>query len=912
LSTTVALRIEWGSIFIYSPLPTHNLHFDWNGHLDVFDGRLTRLEQIEFWGAFGPSRERTTELSDNSWRSAVEPGAAWNLEGVIATIEAGASCRVRLVLGAGSHEFTLEELTTSGQLVYPCGPKYSAVNIVVTLVSDSGEVSAVSRIDGDVLVAAGPLDFQGVECVREFYRTPYAWVAPGTVTHVAFENSVESTLGEQEVHGRAKAMIYNPAGGDSPEGLLWHEMPFRIRFNGHEVCATRKLFEHFRDCQLVKELEFDLPPSMFRRGENRLEFENLDAHAYLLLNRVVLEPAESQPSPTLNTGPEILRDTVLTGIDLGTVTPENGEIDRLLEDMVRRDMGRYVLFRTELHHADEADWRRWFEFCRAHGMVFSLYEIQRDPLIYLQTPMNDRVSIETKIELAQRYGGECFLGVHHHECSNLAYGWGEAEPLELRRSRSMKDASEAFVRRMRDEYDFDNAPRIHGEAAPLFQYNYEAGVDICMAETQTGNTTYLLAAARGAAAAYGKERWGVHVACHLHKQPQNETDGIIWGLNLCLGYLHGARIVYDEEALYVMFHGVHQSYFDALTRDRQERMIAFQRFAAQHPQRGTSRVRFGLLQGNHACITGGLNVGETPVKVWGGLGPESESWGYGPSENGWRLADVFLPGVFLAPIPVDRSRMRRWMSGTPHGPCDVLPAKTALEVLENYACLFLWDWNSMTPEIYRELEAYVEDGGTLFLGLPQLSTHVHREFLGNMEDLALLRDGDFSDFLGFRVRGKGASVREIEYSGQRYCIQNEAKEPEITSADLEVTAADVTILAECDGGRPALLSRRRGRGEVVTLGLWNYPGSEALLDFTRAVVQSLARAHQGDIVVEGKESIHWACYEDEGKRTLYLVDTDWTEDGCEEECQIQTGGGQRPHSVTVSHAEVTVVDLGRS
>ena len=32
----------------------------------------------------------------------------------------------------------------------------------------------------------------------------------------------------------------------------------------------------------------------------------------------------------------------------------------------------------------------------------------------------------------------------------------------------MKDAAEAFVRRMRDDFDFDNAPRIHGERFHYF------------------------------------------------------------------------------------------------------------------------------------------------------------------------------------------------------------------------------------------------------------------------------------------------------------------------------------------------------------------------------------------------------------------------------------------------------------
>jgi hypothetical protein len=69
------------------------------------------------------------------------------------------------------------------------------------------------------------------------------------------------------------------------------------------------------------------------------------------------------------------------------------------------------------------------------------------------------------------------------------------------------------------------------------------------------------------------------------------------------------------------------------------------------------------------------------------------------------------------------------------------------------------------------------------------------------------------------------------------------------------------------------------------------------------------RADRGDIVVEGKESIHWACYDDAGTRTLYLVDTDWTEEGSGSDCLVQWDGGKRSQSVTVTHAGVSVVEV---
>ncbi len=71
------IRIEWGSVFAYSPLASHNLPFKWDGSIEVIDGRVLSLQQIEFWGCFGPSRERYVPVEGNRWKSRGEPGADW-------------------------------------------------------------------------------------------------------------------------------------------------------------------------------------------------------------------------------------------------------------------------------------------------------------------------------------------------------------------------------------------------------------------------------------------------------------------------------------------------------------------------------------------------------------------------------------------------------------------------------------------------------------------------------------------------------------------------------------------------------------------------------------------------------------------------------------------------------------------
>jgi len=916
----INIRIEWGSVFTYSPLASHNLNFNWDGSIEVVGGKVLSLQQIEFWGCFGPSRERYVPVEGNWWKSKISLAAGWGYEGVIAGLEARKDSIIKFCLAGKVYEFTPEQLLQSKKLVYHCGSKYSAVDIIIRLAGydeydyTKNEIEQEANEQNIFRAMLECADFKGAVSIDTFYRTNYAWIAPGRAAETEFIYKKPVGAGGLPVNGRIKAIICDKNLGESAGNLLWRRMKYEVLVNGEQVLKGQTLFNHFRSCQMVKEIQLAIPAQLLHTGKNVIRIKNLDNSCFLLINRLVLgssKKTEKNPARTKSTA------SLITGIDIDTAAPENGEIDFLLEEMVNRNMGRYVLFRTELHYAGEEDWKRWFEFCRTNKIYFSLYELQADPLIYSQEPQNDPLNIQQKIKLAKKYGREFFFGVHHHERSNLTYGWGNAEPLKARQSRSMKDAKNAFVMRMKEDYSFDNAPRIHGEAAPLFHYNYEAGIDICMAETMCGNTTFLLAAARGAARAYQKSLWGVHTACHLHKLPQDEANGVMWSQNLCLSYIYGARVVYDEESLYTMFHGRHWSYYDKLPRDRQNRLIAFNEFVEENPRSGKPRVSFGLLQGNYSCISGGLSCGEQPVKVWGRLGPETDVWSYGPPESGWKLADVFLPGVFLAPIPQRADKLRRWFSGTPYGQCDVLPAGAPEDVLKKYRCLFLWDWNTMTDEIYHNLKDYVESGGCLFLGLPQLSTHTQREFLKGMDDLVLFRDGDFSDFLGFEVAGKGGAVSDIRFlsdsagdgsffpEGKQYPVQNNSDETAICSARLKLV--DAKVVAECSDGAPALLARQCGRGRVLTLGLWNYPGATAIMEFMRDVARAMAEAHQGDIRLEGSQDINYAVYQDGEQRKVYLLNTDWTEEGRKVKCDLTVG--ERRLEVEVSQDNVTVVGV---
>jgi hypothetical protein len=64
----------------------------------------------------------------------------------------------------------------------------------------------------------------------------------------------------------------------------------------------------------------------------------------------------------------------------------------------------------------------------------------------------------------------------------------------------------------------------------------------------------------------------------------------------------------------------------------------------------------------------------------------------------------------------------------------------------------------MTAEIYEKMKAYVADGGRLILSVAHLNTQDKRG-----EEIQLLNDGRYSDFLGFDVVGLSTTNDGVKF-----------------------------------------------------------------------------------------------------------------------------------------------------
>jgi len=640
------------------------------------------------------------------------------------------------------------------------------------------------------------------------------------------------------------------------------------------------------------------------------------ASSSALLQQVVDVPAEEFP--------------LCCGYDLGPCTTANGDVDRVLQMMVDERQGNYVLFRTELNPTTREDWVRWITFCRDNGIYYSHFDHVPEAYEFETEGPFETMPVSELVALSKEIGGPYFLGVHIHERSNLVYGWGVKEPIEQRRNRTMKDAHQAYVDRIgRDFEGHGECGRVLGEGAPVFHYDYEAGVDIAMAESPCGNTVLLLAAIRGASRAYGKKLSGFHVACHVHQQPKWRENAVMWSQCLCLGYMYGLNIMYDEESALLTSHGDEYGFNDPIPTDRRRRMQAFNFYARSHPRLGSPAVRTAFLQGNHSVITAGLSITPpTGVSVWGRLGPETSEWNYSTPEKGLEYVDVFLPGVWLAPIAQDPHSIRRWLSGTPFGSIDLVPATTSASVLQPYDLLFLLDWNTMTDDIYQALKSFVEAGGTLVTSLAQLSTLETRRHLARMEELNLIRSGDLRDLFGVEVKGRAETVARIRGAeaseflgprwmpGQGYSVGTAATDDPPVGAAHVVNRGAAVLAVDEDSGKPLLVENRVGKGRAFLFTFWNYPGNDRLQAFVRDCVKAAAEAAEGPVRVRGNPDVHFVAYDEGSTTRLLLLNTDWTEEGRKGGCTVCVDGCEMPVDVkqdelttVLKHAEAVFVPL---
>lgn len=867
--TEKTVSIIWGRSSNYVPGST--VPFNWDGTMTVENGKASHLDHLHYkftqwcqamevqepiydkdWAL--PSRRRGSYLS---WRSDTEPGSAGTLEGLRLTVAGDENTVIRIVFKCTGIAFSLGSLMKKERLTFHVGEQYSGCPIEVFLGHDArARVSKAtfSRLlaeDGKDGFMLEPDDFAGGKCVT-FHSLYGLELLPGASSEAALPETLARKSGDCPVRLQITQNL-GYTGAFTEDRVTLTVTVGKVTKTVSHVFTNRLFLPKMDDIYVYL-------PWEEMNGAVRIGFE--DGHYPLVIHRVCFGadvPSLADELRGLPPLPAVRR--FHTGAENDLLTHENGEVDFFLDVLKEQEIGDFVMIRERNAIAPDDVITRWANKIKAYG--------------FLCTTSGGP---ERTVTLLKSLLGDAYYGEHGHEISNLIYGWGDAEPVENRIGRTVPACMQSYLKRM-------SAYKIIGQAIPMQFLDYESGADVVMSEIPGAHATLVLCGARGAAKAYGKTLWGVHIANHVTRAPLDECHVRRLEIVLYQSWLFGAGIAYDEEVAFKYNHDTLYSYSDAIpTAYRRIYQMMFH--YANSIALGEPIVENGFLIGNGDVLTGGASSGPytEPPKFWGQFGPETRAWEYDTPESGWKLADVFLPGVWLYPVKQEKEKIRLFFSGTPHGQVDLIPAFAKADVLSKYQLLVLPGWNTMTPEICDNLIAYAKQGGSLLLCAAQCSEHTERDFLLEKRDFKLYNGGDLSALAGVVIGQVSGTVRTAVFDGRTFDFGGGVP-------GVEVTLKGAEVLAYADDGRPILVRNRIGRGSVTMLTVGEYWGSPALEAFGREVLASAIRRKRSAVTIGGDVSdVDFHRFTYPGGERVVLVNTDWSEEENVKDVTVRYGG----------------------
>jgi len=938
-------RIDFGYRHLYSSTHYHPKYI-WDGKINVENGIIEKVYGLEYpdqvvtkisdfisnpYGFYAQSKSaKETLLEGNSFNCTTRR----NVAGIRIEADVNENTVFHFETVSFSASFTAGEIIEKGRLWYRFGPKY--VGGYVTVTKNGYLWYRPEEKPGEIIFNEDELNLP----LNNFARMNLAFLKPQEKVKVTADISPKKKdVKELLIHLVAMAAPeYNPEN----EGHVNGDIPYEIIVDGKKVLDCVRYYR--RHDMHVQMLEDDWRRIPIDEGRHDIEIKNKSEKLYLAISRITLKECEfnhgelSVPEWKLKNEPitasvfaanegtikvtyadktetvecvkgwnEFIINTEKTGVievktaidskffesydiaeekypvkvgyDL-TVVPhdKNGYLDYLLNYTHRTRLGNFVMFRDFRGIVERApDGKEikagWTDYLRKNNVYSSA-------CLYFE-------------DGAYASGGkEMFTECGTHELSGIVY---VPFPDNACENVDMKSASERFIGRYKEKVDLIHNLNLEagfGEASGGARYGYLAGVDFTRAETIAGIQMPLLSKVRSASEALGNGRWGAHIAIHHHHQPYDESHLGIYFIALMQPWIMGAELIYEEDSLFELFKEERQAWDDMLTKGKRDMTRSFFKFVKTHPRKGRCIRTIAHIEGRYAAPFNGFTCGydQGPdYNVWGAYGKDCEEWGYKQPEKCQHILNVLMPGTVALPLRQKFEKTRYIFSGTPFGDFDMVPIEAKAEFLSNYRLLMNLGWNTMLEEDYEKLLTYVKNGGTYLVGIPQFSTHTDRDFLKDMSDLSLHKNGDLTELCGIRVLGRGE-----EYSGQWNCRNREhMPEPELIGlpndsinedgkaylAEIETTGAEVAAW-DAASGKPMLVKNKVGKGYVYTFTLWAYPGHEFFRDFCASWVSVLADANKLDIYVEDMSNeVFWTLWDTGDEKIVYILNTDWVEKG---------------------------------
>jgi len=938
-STVLDFRIDWGYIYLYSRRHYHPQYI-WDGNLTCTNGKILESYRLEYplaW--YMPGLCATEEkLSAPVWQSRTRRGIA----GARFVAQASDDTVFTLITASGTFTFTAKQIREDGRIEFAVGPKYLHCGVIVTRTGHFWFRPECPPEETRFRMSDLALP------QHNWARTPLAYLEPGK--SVTMELTVPNTDADyQETLMHLVAMAAPEYA--LPERPVKDHIPLELFCDGESILKFRYYFRfHDGYLQILEDVwqRFVLAP-----GTHRITLKNLHPQLCLAISRIGFTPKERmhgqlsipqwaltgeqvhgavfavrEDTVTVNCGQQqwqvvcvpgwnefsICMDTpglallttdassgqieiidcpeeavpVKVGYDMTQIPHDDtGTLDWLLEYTHRTRLGNYAMFRSFTGPVDDELMYRWGDYCRRHGIYAAA----------CKDYMSGAFS---------RGAGEYLHNCGKHEFTGLVYAHDPKKPYA---SQDMKQATEGFQAYLRKEIDAVKtvSPRVaFGDGTGGARHSFLAGAGFVRAETMVGHTMTLLSQARPAAEALGHCGWGVHIAIQHSKQPYYETHLGEYFLSIMQPWMMGAELIYEEDCLFGMWSEERMTWEDSLVKGKRDMTRSFFKFVKTHPRQGRCVRNIAFLDGRYAAPFNGFicdKEQDPHYSVWGAFGNNNPLWGHAQPEKCRQLLDVLMPGASTHPLRQKFDKRRFYFSGTPYGDFDCIPVEAETDYWNGYHLLLNLGWNTMIPEDYEKLADFVKNGGVLLTGLPQFSTHIRRDFLKDMEDLALYNDGDLTNLCGIRVTGAGE-----RYSGQWNCSGREAMEiPELSAlpsddptedgigrlARVELTSAEI-VAWDAVTGQPMLVRNRCGKGFVYTFTLWAYPGHEEFQEFCAAWIAKLAKESLPEIHIEDPSGeIFWTRWVDGDRTVLMLLNTDWTKKNNEKQLTLHTPTQQK-------------------
>lgn len=378
--------------------------------------------------------------------------------------------------------------------------------------------------------------------------------------------------------------------------------------------------------------------------------------------------------------------------------------------------------------------------------------------------------------------------------------------------KDMADGARSFVANLR--YSKGESSRHTGPSA-LFRYFYQAGYDWLGTEQMYGPEEVMLSSLRGASLAYSRPLYGSLHAMQWGGGPfVDPKHSLRLYMSLALSYMHGSSHINTEEALWTDEH-MHDRY----TESGKEHMFAQHQvldFVETHTRRGEMTNHIAIIQGKNDAWKA-----HDRTNHWS---QEGDKWKFDKGCESFDMLHVFYPENIM-----NSCGPEGWFSSTPFGTVNLLPVEAPLDVMNKHKAIIFLGWNTYDEDDFVRLKEYVFNGGTLLLS----AAHLNSELQPDLPVRFPQNDAVIKEMLGDNYQ-KLTARTDINY----------------------------------------------GTGKIIYFPQKAYPAEDVLKEEYEKEIRTLAEKSIENESLKGwvseSPSIGFTAWDTPERRTLYLLNTDWS------------------------------------